>query len=273
MTGNQVVGAGLNEAIRQAVPPWLVPAFVLTTHLGNVVFLLGLFSLDYWFGDHDRGAHALGLALGGMAVVTALKAVFAVPRPPETVRLVAAGGFSFPSGHATIATIGYGTLAYDVELGTRRARYAIAGVLVTLIALSRVVLGVHFLRDVVAGVAVGIAFLAAVEYLTGHDPRPGFLIAAVLGIVAVVLSGATQESVVELGAILGGAVAWEAVDEIPPVESLGEHLVLLAGGLPVFLGTTYLSLFSELPLVAAFLLNLFLLAGVVLAPAAATRVA
>lgn len=273
MTGTLVVGAGLDEAIRQAVPPWLVPAFVVVTHLGNVVFLLGLFALDYWFVDYDRGAHALGLALAGMAVVTALKAVFAEPRPPEDVRLVTAGGFSFPSGHATIATIGYGTLAYDVELGTWRARYAVACALVILIALSRVVLGVHFLRDVVAGVAVGVAFLVAMESLTGHDPRPGFLIAAGLGVVAVVVSGATQDSVVEFGAILGGAVAWEAVDEIPSVESLGEHLVLLVGALPVFLGVSYLSLFTEVPLAVAFLLNLSLLAGVVLAPLAATRVA
>lgn len=271
MTGSQVVGSGLGEAVRQAVPPWLVPVVVGITHLGNVVVLLALFTIDYWFGDHERGAHALALALAGMALITALKALFAEPRPPEQVRLIVASGFSFPSGHATIATIGYGALAFDLERGTRRTRYAVAGVIVVLIALSRVALGVHFLRDVVAGVAVGVAFLIVAEFLTGHDPRPGFLLAAALGVVAVLVSGASQDSVVEFGAILGAAVTWESFEEIPSVESLREHLVLLGGGLPVFVGLSYLSLFVDLPLAVVFLFNVALLAGVILAPLPVTR--
>lgn len=266
MSGSLVVGSGLGEAIRQAVPPWFVPVVVVITHLGSVVFLLALFTVDYWFGDHERGAHALSLALAGMALVTALKALYAEPRPSEDVRLVVASGYSFPSGHATIATIGYGVLAFDIELGTRRTRYVVASVLVVLIALSRVVLGVHFLRDVVAGVAVGVAFLAVTKSLTGHAPRPGFLLAAALGVIALLASGASQDSVVEFGAILGAAVAWESVEEIPAVESLEESLVLLGGGLPVFVGASYLSLFIDLPLAVVFVLNVVLLSGVILAP-------
>lgn len=262
----QVLAGGPDEAIRAAVPDWLVPVFVAISLLGNVVFLLGLFTLDYWFGDHHRGAHALSLALAGMAVVTTLKALFAEPRPPEAVRLVGASGFSFPSGHAAIATIGYGALAHDLKLGTRRARVAVAVVLVALIALSRVVLGVHFLRDVVAGIAVGVVFLAGMAILTGHDPRQGFLAAAVLGVVALLASGGSQDSVVEFGAILGAVVTWEAVDTLPPVDSHGGRLVLFAGGLPVFVGGAFLSLFVDLPLVAVFLVDAALLAGVVAAP-------
>lgn len=266
MTESQVVGSGLGEAIRQAVPPWLVPAVIAITHLGNVVVLLGLFTIDYWFGDHERGAHALSLALAGMALITALKAFFAEPRPPKQMRLIAASGFSFPSGHATIATIGYGALAFDLELGTWRTRYTVAGGLIVLIALSRVVLGVHFLRDVVAGIALGVIFLTVSEFLTRHNPRPGFLLAAALGGVALLISGVSQDSMVELGAILGAAVTWESFEAIPSVESLRERLVLLGGGLPVFTGISYLSLFTDLPLVVAFLLNAVLLAGVILAP-------
>lgn len=271
MSGSPVTGFGIGEAVRQAVPPGLLPAVVAVTHLGNVAVLLALFTLDYWFGDHERGAPALGLALAGMALVTVLKVVFAEPRPPERLRVVATGGFSFPSGHAPIATIGYGVLAFDLELGTRRARYAAAGVLVGLVALSRVVLGVHFLRDVVAGVLVGVAFLVAAERFTGHDPRLGFLLAAALGVSALLVSGASGDSVTELGAILGAATAWLAVDAIPSVESIREHLLLLGAGLPAFAGVSYLSLFADLAPVAAFLLNAALLAGVVLAPLPVAR--
>ena len=271
MTDSRVVGAAIGEAIRQAVPPGLVPVVLAVTRLGNVVLLLALFTVDYWFGDHDRGAHALSLALAGMALITTLKSVFAEPRPPETARRIATGGFSFPSGHATIATIGYGVLAYDLEWGPRYVRYAAASVLIVLVAFSRVALGVHFVRDVVVGIVVGLAFLAVAEFLTGHDPRPGFLLAAALGVVALLVSGVSQDSAVEFGSILGAAVAWEAFDEIPSVESLREHLVLLGGGLPVFVTISYLSLFVQLPLVVVFLLNAVLLAGVILAPLPATR--
>lgn len=273
MPASPVVGSGLDAVLRQAVPPWLVPAVIAITHLGNVVFLLALFTVDYWFGGHDRGAHAISLALAGMALVTVLKSLFAQPRPPEEVRLVQTSGFAFPSGHATIATIGYGVLASDIEAGTRRTRYAVAGVLVVLVALSRVVLGAHFLRDVVAGVVVGLVFVAIAEFLTGHDPRPGFLLATGLGVAALLASGVTRDSVAEFGAILGAAVAWVALDAIPPVESRREKLVLLAGGLPVFITLSYLSLFTRLPLSVVFLLNGALLAGVILAPLPVTRFA
>lgn len=271
MTAPQIAGAELGDAIRATLPSWLVPLFVVITWFGNVVFLLVLFVVDYWFGDHERGAHALGIVLAGMALITTLKAVFAEPRPPEAVRVVATGGFSFPSGHATIATIGYGVLAYDLEIGTRRQRYAVAAIVVALVALSRVVLGVHFLRDVVAGIVVGVVFLLAAGALTGHDPRPGFLLAGVIGAIALVVSGASQDSVAEFGAILGAVLAWEALAPLPSVESLRERIVLVGAGLPVFATISYLSLLGDLPILGVFVLNVALLAGVILAPLPVTR--
>lgn len=271
MAGSYVLKLGLNEVIRQAVPSWFVPVVIGITHLGNVVFLLALFTADYWFGNHKRGAHALSLALAGMAIITTLKAIFAEPRPPEPSRLIAASGYSFPSGHATIATIGYGALAYDLKLKTWRTRYTVAGILIVLVALSRVALGVHFLRDVVAGIAVGLIFLAVAEALTGHDPRPGFLLGVVLGVCAVVVSGISQDSMAEFGAILGAGVAWETFHPIPTLESRQEQLILLVGGLPIFIAISYLSLFRDFSLIVVFLLNMVLLAGVILAPIPVTQ--
>lgn len=268
---SQVIGSEIGEAIRQAVPPWLVPVFLAITRLGNVVVFFALFTLDYWFGDHERGAHAISLALGGMALITVLKALFAEPRPREAIQVIKAGGFSFPSGHATTATIGWGVLAYDLKIGSRDTRYAVAAVLIVLVALSRVVLGVHFVRDVVAGIFVGLAFLVATILLTEHAPRPGFLLAAGLGVAALLISGISQDSVAELGAILGAALAWEAFGEdIPSVETDREHVVLVAA-LPVFGALGYLSLTTEIALVLVFLLNAVLMVGIIVAPLIATR--
>lgn len=108
MNALQAIGSGIGESIRQAVPWRLVPVFIAITRLGNVALFFVLFTLDYWLGDHERGAHALSLALGGLALVTVLKTLFAEPRPPETTWVIETGGFGFPSGHATTATIGWG---------------------------------------------------------------------------------------------------------------------------------------------------------------------
>ena len=72
--------------------------------------------------------------------------------------------YSFPSGHAMAATVLYGLLAvYAVRhLRQRRSRLlaaSVAGVLIVLVSFSRLYLGVHYLSDVVGGIAVGVVWL------------------------------------------------------------------------------------------------------------------
>ena len=271
MTAGQVVGHEIGELLRAAVPPWLVPLFIAITRLGNPGFFLALFVLDYWFSDHRRGAHALGLAIAGMALVTALKTFFDAPRPPEAINLIPISGYSFPSGHATGSTIGYGILAHDLEIGSRRARYGVAAVLVLLIALSRVVLGVHFVRDVVAGVVVGVVFLAAAVWLTEHDPREGFVLAAAFGVAAFVISGASQDGAAVFGGALGAVITWHYLDAVPTLESLRSRLVLFVGFLPVIAGLGYVGSEVDVPILVALVLNAVLVAGVLVSPFAAKR--
>ncbi|NEU58286.1 phosphatase PAP2 family protein [Halorussus sp. MSC15.2] len=271
MTATPVVGHEIGEFIRQVIPPWLIPVFVLITRIGNPAFFLALFVLDYWFADHERGSHAIGLAIAGMALVTALKTFFDAPRPSEMTAVIPISGYSFPSGHATGSTIGYGILAYDLEVGSRRSRYAVAAVLVALIALSRVVLGVHFVRDVVAGMIIGVLFLAAAFALTEHDPREAFVLALAFGALAFVVSGASHDGVAVLGAAVGGALTWEALDSVPTLDSLRSKLLLLVGILPVLLGIGYAGTELDVPLAFAFVANAAVMAGALAAPVAAER--
>ena len=84
----------------------------------------------------------------------------AVERPRPGGGLVDADGWSYPSGHATLA-VSY--LAISVLLAregpaSRRAGLLIAGLaLAVVIGLSRVYLQVHWLSDVGGGWAVGLA--------------------------------------------------------------------------------------------------------------------
>lgn len=269
MTPAQLFGPELGVTVRALVPEWLVPVFVAITTLGNVAVLFTLFTVDYWFWNHRRGAHAIGLAIAGIALVTALKFYFSTPRPPPSVNIVAASGFSFPSGHATMAAIGYGILAHDVRIGPKWLRYGVAGVLIGLIALSRVVLGVHFVRDIVAGVLLGITFLAVAIALTRHAPWPAFLLGLGLAALAVITSGASHDAVAILGLAVGAILAWRLLDNVPSVPSNRARVALLVVGLPVLLAVAYFSTREGIGRPLAFVLSTLVTAGIVAGPRAA----
>lgn len=124
-----------------------------------------------------RGA-AISIATTAL-MVFALKAAIARPRPCAAIPGVAALGFraptdfSFPSGHAA------GSFAFAAFASTwsliheRRSRFArLHSVsLMTIasgVAVSRVVLGVHFPSDVAAGALLG----AAIGHLTARHTHP-----------------------------------------------------------------------------------------------------
>jgi undecaprenyl-diphosphatase len=109
-------------------------------------------------------AALLPLVLGGAELLNLiLKLSFHRERPE--VAFVHLDTYSFPSGHAMISTAAYGAFAYLAwsRLQTRRSRLTlVAGtsLLVALIGFSRIYLGVHYLSDVLAGVAGGVFWLA-----------------------------------------------------------------------------------------------------------------
>jgi undecaprenyl-diphosphatase len=72
---------------------------------------------------------------------------------------------SFPSGHAMGSLVGYGMLAYALFLDIRcrwcrAAILASVAMLVPAIGLSRIYLRAHWLSDVLAGFAIGAAWLS-----------------------------------------------------------------------------------------------------------------
>jgi len=113
----------------------------------------------------DRLA-TLGLVLGGGSLLNvALKNLFQRTRPVVEHPLVNLSTYSFPSGHTIGATLFYGLMAFMVMQSVRRWRWRVlalltAGLMILLVALSRIYLGAHYLSDVLAAMAVGIMWLA-----------------------------------------------------------------------------------------------------------------
>ena len=101
----------------------------------------------------------------GMLVNGMLKYAFHRSRPAWDNPILMIASFSFPSAHAMAATLLYGLLAVFVVRKAQAWRWRVltvlaAGLLVVLIGFSRLYLGVHYLSDVLAGMAAGSAWLA-----------------------------------------------------------------------------------------------------------------
>lgn len=149
--------------------PWLsrVMLFVSDAHETVRILAVTLLLAMWRFIRGDRAA-AMSLAVVpmGQLLNVGLKHLFQRPRPVVPEPLVHLVTYSFPSGHAVASTLLYGTVcALVLQRVSSRAWRGVAAVLavvmILLVTSSRVYLGAHYLSDVIAGVAVGAACLAA----------------------------------------------------------------------------------------------------------------
>lgn len=222
---------GAVEFLARVLPGWAAGLMAVLTQLGDFWFLTVLLGLCYWrFPAHRVDVAGLfATALGGLGLYRTLKHTIEAPRPatvtvdpsevpgllrPLYENAIAAGGFGFPSGHATTSTLLYVGLAVVLPVGTRRQRFAGAGVLIGTVCFSRLALGVHNLVDVLAGVPTGLLALALFFWLPARyapDRRVTVGFAAVLPFaVLYYLASAGAQTALELGALaLVGLVVWE----------------------------------------------------------------
>ncbi|HET7177925.1 MAG TPA: bifunctional DedA family/phosphatase PAP2 family protein [Solirubrobacterales bacterium] len=158
-TPGDVTAREIAEGIRAA---WLTGFVKAFTALGSaaVVWPLAL-ACGAALALRRRWAEVCVLAAGMLLIVFGVHEVKdAVARPRPGDGLVAASGFSFPSGHTAYSTFYVWlavTTAVRLRPGMARGAAAIAAgiALSALIGFSRVYLGVHYMSDVNGGWALG----------------------------------------------------------------------------------------------------------------------
>lgn len=122
-----------------------------------------------WFRKEHHLANFTLVALAGAGILNAaMKLIFNRARPELWPRIVTEGGASFPSGHSMFAA----ALSTVLVLLAWRSRWRylalVLGILYTLLMMySRMLLGVHFPTDVLAGALSGTAWTYGVYRLMG----------------------------------------------------------------------------------------------------------
>lgn len=181
--------------VRQHEHPLLDALAIVGAGLGSsaaawIVIFAGTFLL--WRTRHRYSAYLLWVSLaGGVVLNRLLKALFDRPRPDlfdgdlELLRWTFSfpRSPSFPSGHALMAMVIFGTLAYLVARleptpRLRRLTFAAAALVILLVGLSRIYLGVHYPSDVLAGYLAGFVWatfaalgIEAVRYFRNRKPE------------------------------------------------------------------------------------------------------
>ena len=202
----QIAHNGLRQVAAATVPAQLFSIFGMSTVLALFLILfIGLYK-DPDSEDVRRTAWIilLSFTLAGFAGEL-LKLIFARPRPfleyaGKIIPIIRPDKWSLPSGHAT--KISALVLPVIFFLRPRPATKKILKIVLVLVAIcvaySRIVLGVHYLSDILGGIGTALLFLPLSKFLSdalfgkfGPDDRTSRRFAAIgactLGLLAIYL--------------------------------------------------------------------------------------
>lgn len=173
----QVTTDGFLTALDESAAQWtnrrvrgedgVVGAMQFVSFLGKPIFLIFVVGLPgLWFLRRGANRVVVFLAvtcIGGSIVNSVVKITVGRSRPEVDEPIAEAFGKSFPSGHSMSSLVCYGALLIAVAplLSPRVRRLATGFVVVLVLAIggSRLVLGVHFITDVLGGYVLGGAWL------------------------------------------------------------------------------------------------------------------
>ena len=136
-----------------------------------VITLILIFLLN---ANHERLFVIINTLISAGVIVIS-KNIFLRERPLIGSELLSS--YSFPSGHSLIATTYYGFLIYLLRRSKCKEEYKVIGTtflttLIVLICLSRLILNVHYVTDVVGGVILGLIILLVLIYFFEKTFKP-----------------------------------------------------------------------------------------------------
>jgi membrane-associated phospholipid phosphatase len=160
----------LNNLVAQHAP--LVSVLNAVSALGSTAVLCILVGLAVIFLAIRRrwrvALYLLAAGAGALVLNPLLKSLVGRLRPVLAHPIAHGTGSSFPSGHALGSMICYGALLL-VFLPAARGRWrtvlkVVVAAIIAVVGISRILLGVHYVSDVVGGWAIGIIWLGITAF-------------------------------------------------------------------------------------------------------------
>ncbi len=208
---------GAVEVVIEITPTWVAITLLFIGYLGSIYVIAPGVALAYFKGSSWKTATWPGILIGAYGLFVTLKAAFFIERPegpappfsadilPFVLRplfdlAVQFETGTFPSGHALAATVFWGLVVLDLNTGRLWQRLVVATVVVTLVGFSRIVLGLHYVIDIVGGIVLGLVLLAVMVVVRRRTTRPANTTLAVA--LVPVLAGFPAETPLEAGPLL-----------------------------------------------------------------------
>lgn len=173
----------LLRALQSIHSPFLDRFFEVITMLGEEVFIVPLLAVLFWTVNKKFGEVLAFTIFTSLLLNNSLKDLFSFDRPIgeegiRTLRPETATGKSFPSGHSQNAGATAG--AFSLYLKNRWVTI-VSMTLMILIGLSRLYLGVHYPKDALVGILLGLLVAVVCSRLFRKtDPLKLYLVVLVL---------------------------------------------------------------------------------------------
>lgn len=142
--------------------------FQIVSYFGESIVVIGIIVIIYFMYDKQFGKKLIFTLFSSLLINNVIKGIVKYPRPfvydpsLDPLSKNTATGYSFPSGHTQTAS----TLYFGIAKGSKIERkinidkfivWVIAIALIISVGLSRIILAVHYPKDVIVGLILGIA--------------------------------------------------------------------------------------------------------------------
>ncbi len=158
----------VHTQMQQLRQPWLTEIMTIVTHMNDLqnalLFSLCMVVLFLWLKWYKESLFFVTVTLCAAALFGLIKQAVQRMRPDAAV--IEVGGYSFPSGHTTMATAMAFALYFILAEHTQAHKtvlFLAALLWAGLIASTRLYLGVHWLSDVLGGFGLGLFWVTTVK--------------------------------------------------------------------------------------------------------------
>lgn len=154
----------INQNISSIQTPALTKLMIFITNIAGfkILFILSLILLFILIRKKKNILLFISSIVLGLVSYLSLKYLFQRIRPENA--LIEASGYSFPSGHATMATIFFLIVIYSFKEDIKNSllKYLFIGLnilLILLMGFNRIYLSIHWFTDIIIGFLLGIFWI------------------------------------------------------------------------------------------------------------------